>query len=493
MFYIKVYPYEFTTEISDLVRAFLPANMVRATDSCIMLGKNDYMLECKYIYRLREVIAISELKMDGNIVHADMQRTRTDASFKKRRLSIKNALKRSVYNILEQITGKDLDWGILTGIRPTKIVHQMLDEGENRECILKILKDDYLVSSEKAHLLTRTAYIQRPILKDNDDKKISIYINIPFCTTKCLYCSFPSDTIDSCRDNVDSYIQALIYELEMVIGSLKKEGYNIQSLYIGGGTPTSISSKQLGILLEAIDHIIDVECLEEYTIEGGRPDSMDMDKLSIMKRYGVGRISINPQTMNEHTLLKIGRAHTAKDILDCFQMARAVGFKSINMDVIVGLPGEGKEDIYSTMSEICRLKPENITVHTLAIKRASRLKEHMNDYSLIDSEMADDMLNICYDLLNSNGYIPYYLYRQKYMLGNAENVGYGLPGNECIYNIQMMEEKQSIVAFGANGITKLYFRDQNRIMRVPNVKNINQYISRIDEMIKRKTEGMLTF
>lgn len=269
---------------------------------------------------------------------------------------------------------------------------------------------------------------------------------------------------------------------------------NIEAVYIGGGTPTSLNLDQLNRLLEAVGDLVirgNGVASMEYTVEGGRPDSMDRDKLLLLKTYGVNRISINPQTMNQKTLSIIGRSHTPQQTVECFHLAREIGFMSINMDVIVGLPGEDENDVAYTMEQIQKLKPDNLTIHTLAIKRSSILKDSLDEFSFPDTQTANRMLDVCQAGARNMGMIPYYLYRQKYMLGNMENVGYALPGKECVYNIQIMEERQSIWAFGAGAVTKVYYPESNRIERIPNVKNIKIYIDRIDEMIKRKQKVWL--
>lgn len=396
------------------------------------------------------------------------------------------ALKRAVYKGLSEVNNKDLPWGMLTGIRPSKIVYEMMEQGTKREEILKTLQQYYFVSENKTRILYDVAQTERKILNESETGSIGIYIGIPFCPTRCLYCSFTSNPIAKSIHLVEGYLAALKREISEVSGIIKDNGYKIESIYIGGGTPTSISPGQLADLLEYAERNLDLRNLKEYTLEAGRPDSINREKLKAVKNSRVNRISINPQTMNDETLALIGRSHTAADIINAFQLARSMKFDNINMDLIVGLPGENEEMFGNTLRQISELMPESLTVHTMAIKRASILKEDRDYYTLISAQEASRMIDMAYEFARSEGMHPYYLYRQKNMLGNLENIGYCKPGLESIYNIQTMEEKQSIIALGAGAITKVVYPEENRIERAFNVKNVEEYISRLDEMLDRK-------
>ncbi|NMA95535.1 MAG: coproporphyrinogen dehydrogenase HemZ [Clostridiales bacterium] len=475
----------FAHEIFELLKAFMPdkqvivvedKNDVKYSSLTITVDCKDSHIDAK-LWDKRNIIDTNIELLEDILAQTDrLLRTRYE----------KNAAKRCVYGLISRLLEKDLDWGILTGIRPTKIVNELLDERRyTNEDIIKILDREYKLSESKSNLLIDTVSQQRDILAGNSDDMISLYIHIPFCTTRCLYCSFPSDTIARCEDVLDAYIAALLYEWDSVLPKLLNKGFSVQTLYIGGGTPTALPIHNLRQLLKGIDTIAKPN-LEEYTVEAGRPDSLTVEKLKLLKEYGVGRISINPQTMNEGTLKTIGRAHTPKDIKLCFEAARRIGFDSINMDVIVGLPGEGLREIENTMRQIFNLSPDNLTVHTLAIKRGSPLRDRLSDFEFAKETLAEEMLNECDKWAQKMGMRPYYLYRQKYILGNLENIGYAKPHKRCLYNIQMMEEKQTIFGFGAGGMSKIFFSSNNRIERVANVKDYRQYIYRVDEMIQRK-------
>lgn len=401
---------------------------------------------------------------------------------------VRQALKKTLYHALSKVTYQELPWGVLTGIRPTKIIHNYKAKHYTKSSIRQTLIEDYCISQEKANLMFDIAEKEEQILQKNKDKEVSIYIGIPFCPTRCLYCSFTSYSLDQKGDQVEAYLVALIKEITFVAKAIKDRP--IRSLYIGGGTPTSLNEEQFERLLCKVDKYFDIKDIEEYTVEAGRPDTITPEKLRLMKQYGVNRISINPQTMNQKTLDVIGRSHDVKDIVDVFNMAREEGHHNINMDLIVGLPKESIEDIRITMKKIRDLSPDSITVHTLAIKRASRLKETINNYHMPSGADIEKMLAITTEGANYMGMVPYYMYRQKDIMGNFENVGYATVGKECIYNIQMIAEQQTIIAMGAGAVTKIVYDEGKRLERIPNVKNLEQYIKRINEMIERKGEGI---
>lgn len=392
--------------------------------------------------------------------------------------------KRYIYRELNRITGKSLPWGTLTGIRPVKLTGEIFKEGNNEAQVLQILKSKYLVSHEKAELLNDIRKRQEPYLQNKDEKAFALYLGIPFCPTRCLYCSFPAYV--SSQDKVRDYLKALYREIEAIGGLMREKACYPQSVYIGGGTPTSLEAGELAGLLEKIRENFDLDKLEEYTLEAGRPDTITAEKLLEIKDKGVDRISINPQTSNEKTLQTIGRCHTNKELYKAFETAKTIGFKGINADLIAGLPGESLSDFEKSLKDIIDLSPENITVHTLAVKRASRLKESNPFYSYEQGRDCEEMLELGAGLLKDRGYLPYYLYRQKQMMSNLENVGYSIPGRESLYNIRIMEEDQTIIALGAGGVSKIYYPAENRLERVPNVSNYEVYIDKIDEMIERK-------
>lgn len=397
----------------------------------------------------------------------------------------RNVFKRMMYDMLKKLTGRELPWGTLTGVRPTKIVYTLLEEGKNDREIKDYLKKEYYVSEKKGDLAIKVASNEKKLLEKLDyNNGYSLYAGIPFCPTTCLYCSFTSYPLAVWKDRVDTYVDAMLKELEFTSRLMKDK--KLDTFYMGGGTPTTLEPEQLDRVLSFFEEHFDTTGLKEYTIEAGRPDSITRDKLLIMKKHGVDRISINPQTMNDDTLKLIGRHHTVEQIKEAFTLARECGFDNINMDLIIGLPGETREHIERTIREVALLAPDSLTVHSLAIKRAARLNifwEKYKDYAMVNT---DDIINMTADCAAAMGMEPYYLYRQKNMAGNFENVGYSKPGREGIYNILIMEEKQTIMAVGAGASTKVVFPEENRIERVENVKDVTTYIENIDEMIDRK-------
>ncbi|NLL00806.1 MAG: coproporphyrinogen dehydrogenase HemZ [Clostridiales bacterium] len=405
----------------------------------------------------------------------------------KERPAYKNAMKRLLYKMLSNLTEKELPWGILTGIRPTKLVYEMLEDGIDEEGIYRWMGQEYLCSEDRINTSILIARREMQLLKELDYRSgYSIYIGIPFCPSTCLYCSFPSFSIERYADLVDSYLDAL--EKEISYGASCLPNRKLSTVYLGGGTPTSLSAKQLDRLLGLIRESFDFTHVREFCVEAGRPDSITKEKLDLLKKWGVDRISINPQTMQQRTLDLIGRGHTISQIDQAFQMARDSGHENINMDIIIGLPGETPDDVIDTLDKIKLLNPDSLTVHTLAIKRAARLNTEIESYKGLRAEDVPKMLQITKDFMRDNNYLPYYLYRQKNMADNLENIGYAKHGKEGLYNILIMEEKQTILAFGAGAMSKFVFHNRKHIERVDNVKSPKDYISRIDEMIRRKKD-----
>lgn len=397
----------------------------------------------------------------------------------------KNTLKRIAYDCLSRYTKKTLPWGTLTGIRPTKIAMALLNEGYDDTALYDYFKEEYYLSEEKFRLCTQVAKNERAILKDMDyDHSYSLYVGIPFCPTICAYCSFSSFPLKAWKNRVNDYLEALFKELDYMSGIQKDK--QLLTLYMGGGTPTSLTAYQMDRLLSKLSSIYDFDKIREITIEAGRPDSITMDKLKVIKSYGIDRISINPQTMKQETLDLIGRKHTVEQIREAFAMARAAGFGNINMDLIAGLPGESAKDMENTLVQIESLGPDSMTVHSLAVKRAAYLNQNRDKFAITPQDEVNRMIGLSFDSATRMGMAPYYLYRQKNIAGNLENVGYAKPGREGLYNILIMEEKQTIAAVGAGGSTKIVIPGENRIERVENVKSVKDYMERIDEMIARK-------
>ncbi|TAH75034.1 MAG: coproporphyrinogen dehydrogenase HemZ [Anaerolineaceae bacterium] len=402
----------------------------------------------------------------------------------------KNTMKRLLYSMLSSLSKKELPWGILTGIRPTKLVYEMIEKGLDEDSIYRRMEEEYLCSQDKISTSILIANREIELLNEMDYKKgYSLYIGIPFCPSTCLYCSFPSFSVEKYADLVETYLDAL--ESEIRYGSTCFPDKRLSTVYLGGGTPTTLSAKQLDRLLGLLRELYDFTYVKEFCVEAGRPDSITKDKLKILIKWGVDRISINPQTMQDKTLDLIGRRHTSSQINEAFYMARDLGHNNINMDIIIGLPGETPEDVADTLDKIKLLNPDSLTVHTLAIKRAARLNIEKENYKELKAEDVTDMLKLSKEFAEDNDYIPYYLYRQKNMADNLENIGYARYGKEGLYNILIMEERQTILALGAGAMSKFVFNNIRKIERVDNVKNPKDYISRIDEMIMRKKRFLL--
>ncbi len=473
--YLQDNPYE--NELRALVMSFFPGEEVRILHS---LDEEHEPFSAEFQVK-RQENQWQVLWKDEEIALCNEAESLSEEKSKED----KNQLKRLVYEILAKASGRELPWGTLTGIRPTKIAMEQLKKGWNDREILTHLKDTYYTSEEKAELCLNTAKKEKELMDLIPiEDGYSLYIGIPFCPTTCAYCSFTSYPLGRWADRVDDYLQALFQELEYI--AKKMAGKRLTAIYMGGGTPTTLEPEQMDRLLTKIETLFLTKDLVEYTVEAGRPDSITREKLQVLKNHQVQRISINPQTMKDETLQVIGRMHTVDQVRDAFYMAREVGFTNINMDLIVGLPGETFEDVAKTMEEIKQLDPDSVTVHSLAIKRAARLNINKEEYASLESVNTWDTIALTAKAAMDMGMKPYYLYRQKNIAGNFENVGYAKPEKEGIYNILIMEELQTIVAAGAGATTKVVFPKENRLERVENVKDIVNYMNRIDEMIERK-------
>ena len=403
-------------------------------------------------------------------------------------------IKRQIYRNLSSRTGKYPKWGILTGIRPVKLAWELTRGSRAGQLVAKagtgceqILQDRYLLHPSKAALTQEILDYQLSCAGDPPQKSLSVYIGIPFCPTRCLYCSFTSNQVG--EGEILRYLAALEQEIDYAGEAAARDGFQIESIYIGGGTPTTLDAAQLDSLLGRIRERFDLSHIREFTVEAGRPDTFTEQKLAVLRSHGVDRISINPQTMHQQTLDLIGRRHTVEQTEEAFAMAKEAGFRSINTDLIAGLPGEDAPDFAESLDQILALGADNITVHTLAVKRASRLKEMDENYHYRNEQVREEMLTQAEQRLRKADFRPYYLYRQKHTTGNTENIGYCRDDKISVYNIRIMEERQSILALGAGGISKIYFPAENRLERVANVSNYEIYIDRIDEMKDRKRKG----
>ena len=474
MIYMSINTHSYENDVRVMTGAFYPGEKI----------VTDFSTDC----RMSVEITVMESHIKGCVAVAEdngfkryIDTVSEDASAK----SVRNLLKRELYAIYSELTGWTLPWGTLTGIRPVKIPLGLIEQGYDDEYILGNFQSEYLVTPSKARLGLEVAHNEYRLLSNLDyNKGYSLYIGIPFCPTTCLYCSFTSYPLSMWKDRVDTYLDALFKELKYL--SLLLKDRKPDSVYIGGGTPTTLLPGELERLFVFLEEHFDMDNVREFTVEAGRPDSIDMEKLKVIKAHHVHRISVNPQTMNQKTLDYIGRRHTVEDVKKAFLLARECGFDNINMDLIVGLPKETEDDVRYTLNEVAGLNPDSITVHSLAVKRASALNIYKDKYSDCMPLNTDKIMDMAYTFAKEQGYEPYYLYRQKNMAGNLENVGYARPGKAGLYNVLIMEEKQSIFAAGANSQSKIVFPEENRVERIENVKDVGTYIERIDEMIERK-------
>ena len=399
---------------------------------------------------------------------------------------IEYTLCRLIYEMLVKITGINPPWGLLTGIRPVKKVVDLIRQGRTENEIYSELGERYLVSQKKLKLAYDTAVNQLPILDRIDRKAVSLYVSIPFCPTRCSYCSFVSHSMDSAVKLMPDYIKALCRELEIIGRMVKETDTKIDTIYFGGGTPTSISADDLRQVMTAVQENFDLANVREYSVEAGRPDTITEEKLRVIKEMGAQRISVNPQTLNDDVLKVIGRKHSGEDALKAFETARKIGFDNINTDLIAGLPTESFESFKNTLDKMVELSPESITVHTLTIKRSASLFEQDKNER---SQPAAEMVDYSIEKLMDNGYLPYYMYRQKNTVDNLENVGYAKKGYESYYNIFIMDETQTILGAGCAASTKLVYPD-NKIVRIHNYKFPYEYIRSFDKLMEKKGEAV---
>lgn len=388
-----------------------------------------------------------------------------------------------LYDIFTLLTGVTPPWGILTGVRPSKLMRTLIAENGEKEAV-KYFSDDLFVTDRKTELALSVAKAEDKIIALSGEKSFSLYVSIPFCPTRCSYCSFVSHSVAQAKKLIPDYVRLLCREIEEISVISKNLGLKLETIYFGGGTPTSLDEQSLKAITDAVAMNFDVNNVREYTIEAGRPDTLNREKLRIMKNAGVSRISINPQTFNAKVLENIGRKHSPEMTLEAFSMAREAGFDNINMDFIAGLPGDTPESFRNSIDTAIALSPENITVHTLALKRAANIVTSGETGSVYSGTAK--MLDYSNTALYDGGYFPYYMYRQSKTVGNNENVGWSKEGRECLYNIYMMEEIHTVLAAGGGAVTKLKNPFENRIERIFNFKYPYEYISRFDELTERK-------
>lgn len=396
-----------------------------------------------------------------------------------------------LYKLLCDFTGLTQPWGILTGVRPVKLLRRLAEESSEEQAVKKFEKD-FFVSNEKIALSRETEHNERKILELSKPESISLYVGIPFCPSRCSYCSFVMASIERAKKLIEPYTKLLCEEIKRTAEIANKLGLRLETVYFGGGTPTTLSAEQLDTVLRTVNKSFDMSTCREFTVEAGRPDTIDIAKLFALKENKVDRISINPQTVNDEVLKTIGRKHTAQQFFDAFELARKCGFDNINTDLIAGLPTDTPESFKNSLDSIVRLNAECITVHTLCMKRASRLTTEGVTLDLQQARDAREMLAYTQNILGQNEYIPYYMYRQSRMVGNLENVGWSKRGFESLYNVYVMDETHTILACGSGGVTKLKRNNPDYLERIFNFKYPYEYIDRFDELIQRKS-GIMQF
>lgn len=468
--------------VEDVVRIFFPGVKF------VGQGSDAVLSVVTSINEKIEITARISTENDGGCTVAEEYNCEEERENQIRRVS-----RLAVYHLLKKETdGTGSPWGILTGIRPTKIVHRWMDQGMTRPEIEQRLRTRFELSEEKSRLLIDVSHVQRSFIADsNFSEHVSVYIGIPFCPTRCIYCSFSAEPLSTSKNLVQPYLEALHREIAHVSIAVKNLGLKVQSVYLGGGTPSCLDHRDFALLLSHIGKAFINDDVKEFTVEAGRPDTLDRSKFNTMKKLGVSRISVNPQTMHQKTLDLIGRQHTVEEIVEKYLEARDTGFL-LNMDIILGLPGETPWHVGETLDQIAELRPDNLTVHTLAVKRNSVIYRERGKYPLAGAEEAEKMMDISREKAAAMGMFPYYLYRQKNILGHLENTGYCRQGKECLYNINMIEERQTIIGMGVGAGSKLINSNGMLDTSIYNPKDITCYLERIDMVIKKKIDKLVS-
>ena len=440
---------------------------------------------CTVVRSPKSITARTEL-VSGDKIETGSARALVSNETSQRAYNIleKQTIKRSLYRAAVKLLAQPPPWGALSGVRPAKLARFILESGKTGRQTVSELKSRYFLSAGKARLCAEAAHHAAAVKSTLHPGDISLYIGIPFCPTRCVYCSFISRAVGQSKKLIEPYVEALCEEIRRTAEMMRPLDLRVKTVYIGGGTPTTLSGAQLTRLFQTLRMNFNLETMEEFTVEAGRPDTIDAEKLAAIREGGATRLSINPQTMNDEVLRRIGRAHTAAEVGTAFALARGMGFDCINMDVIAGLPGDSEESFRDTLARVCAFSPENVTVHTMAVKKGSRLRDE--PLALPEEELLSRMLSSAEKTLRAASFQPYYLYRQKYMTGSFENIGWSLPGREGIYNICMMEELQTILSFGAGGVTKLVSPDEETIERIINHKYPQEYLRDLDQQIAAK-------
>ncbi len=460
-------------ELDDAVRQVLQLFFDISTDFTVQSS----LIENNNVYEAAATVDIGDKKACGEAKKQLFSPVRKDLS---------DLIKKSVFFACKKLSDMPTPWGISTGIRPAKTARMMLDEGFSEDEILSFMQNEYFVSENKAHLSLGVAKKESELLKSRVENGISIYVGVPFCPTRCSYCSFISQAVAHNRKFIEPYADALVKEIEATAEITRDFGYKTETVYFGGGTPTTLPPEILDRVIKKVKECFDISSLKEFTVEAGRPDTFSDEMLSVLRENGVNRISINPQTMNQKTLDLIGRKHTVEDTVKAFEMAKKYNFFSINADIIAGLPEETPEDFEKTVKEVVSLNPDAVTVHTMYMKRAARL---IDDFEKLRfASHVGEMVDFSHNYLIENAFMPYYMYKQRNTLGNLENTAFAKDGHESLYNIYIMEEIQTIFALGGGASTKMVKGDL--IERVFNPKEAGDYIKRIDEIIEKKKKAV---
>ncbi|WP_312472406.1 coproporphyrinogen III oxidase [Neobacillus sp.] len=459
----------------------LIANLFFEESQILTANAEEADLQIKFTLQVNKYVSVfAELKdNNGKEYVSEYQKEMVSSDSEKEWFKqLKNAVAHAYLTVLQDFSGITQKWGILTGVRPTKLLHRKMQEGVPLEAAHQQLKEDYLITDEKIKLMQQIVDRQLSVVPDlySLQKEVSIYIGIPFCPTKCAYCTFPAYAINGRQGSVDSFLGGLHYEMKKIGAWLKEKGVRITTVYYGGGTPTSITANEMDMLYEEMyDSFPDVENIREITVEAGRPDTITPEKLEVLKKWNIDRISINPQSYTQETLKAIGRHHTVTETVEKYHLARSMGMNNINMDLIIGLPGEGVPEFTHSLAETEKLMPESLTVHTLSFKRASEMTKNKEKYKVAGRDEAEKMMELAEVWTEGHGYVPYYLYRQKNILGNLENVGYSLPTQESIYNIMIMEEQQTIIGLGCGAASKFIDPITGKITHFANPKDPKSY------------------
>lgn len=481
---MKIYidGHDFRYEIENLCRLFFPNEKFDVKTQIDDIDYNDDYIITKVIKEEKSYILQVEVKLEGKEIKKE-DIVKNDLEDIERECERKLAL--ILFKCLSELLNVLPPWGIITGVRPVKLMRKLLKQmGKEKACLY--FKEEFNVSDDKIALCLETLKEEEKILKLSNEKSFSLYVSIPFCKTRCSYCSFVSQSIEKAHDLIPKYVDLLCKEIIYTAKLANDIGLHLDTVYIGGGTPTTLSADQMQKLLSTITSNFDMSICKEFTVEAGRPDTITKEMLKVIRDNNVTRISINPQTFNDEVLETIGRKHTSKQTIDAFNLSREYKFSNINMDVIAGLPSDTVESFKNTIDKIIKLNPESVTIHTLSIKKAAHLTKEGKKLCNKDTEKTSQMLDYAYDVLRNNGYIPYYLYRQSRMAGNNENTGWSKPGYKGLYNVYIMDETHTILACGAGAVSKLKNIYDDSLERIFNYKFPYEYISDFEEIINRK-------